>query len=138
MPRLTAREGVDKWAKRTTAAQTEMKEGVMRTTEAPGQKAAAAQDRLVNAWLESVNSGKWADAVSSVSLQDWQKAMIDKGAPRVSAGVSAAKDKMVAIYDKLYADIDAVVAEVNRLPNASFEERLARMTSYARGMHDRS
>ena len=138
MARLTASEYAEKWGRRLKGSTQDVRDGIQRVSEAPGIKAAAAQDRMLNAVTESITSGKWARNTAAVSLQDWKSAALDKGVNRIAAGVDAAMPSQTAMAEKLLADVDAVVSEVDRMPNATLDDRLARMVAYARGMHDRS
>ena len=138
MAKLTASEYAEKWGRRLKNSTQDVRDGIQRVTVAPGIKAAESQDRMLNAITESITSGKWARNVAAVSLQDWQKSALDKGVNRIAAGVDNAMQKQVAMADKLLADVDAVVAEVDRMPNATLDDRLARMVAYARGMNARS
>jgi len=138
MAKLTASEYAEKWGRRLKNSTQDVRDGIQRVTVAPGIKAAESQDRMLNAITESITSGKWARNTAAVSLQEWQKAALDKGVNRIAAGVDNAMQKQVAMADKLLADVDAVVAEVDRMPNSTLDDRLARMVAYARGMNARS
>lgn len=138
MPRVTADEYLEKWQRRTNAAGQDVRAGVERVTEAPGVKAAQAADRMLAGITESINNGKWQRAVAGVSLDDWKRQTIDVGIPRIAAGVNASVTKNRGKIEKLLSDVDAVQAEVDRMPKTTFQDRIQRMVAFSQGMHDKS
>ncbi len=137
MARVNAQEYAEKWGRRLTASTEDIRRGVERVTEAPGERAARSQEKMITNLLDSVNSGRWARAVSSVTLPEWKESILSKGIQRIAAGVTAALPRQVQMAQTLLANVEAVQAEVERMPNVTFEDRLARMDRWARGMHER-
>ena len=138
MARVNSAQYYEKWARRLKGASTDIRNGVERVSEAPGQSAARSADKLLQNFTAAVNSGKWQRNVAAVSLEDWKRATLEKGINRIAAGVDSAESKVLRSADKLLADVDAVKSEVDRMPNVSLEDNIARMTAWARGMHQRS
>ncbi len=136
MARVTPTEFREKQARRLKAALPDMQTGIERVSEAPGKKAAAKQDKMLANLTASINSGKWAKKVSSVSLSDWKNKAIQKGLPRVSAGIDAAAAKVEAFAAKLLPHVDAGVAKVNQMSDVTLEDSIARMTAFTRHMAD--
>lgn len=132
--RVTAAEFQEKHARRLKAALEDMRKGIDRVTEAPGVKAAAAQDKMRANLVASIDSGKWGRRVASVSLSEWQSKMKDKGIPRVSAGIDAAADKVREFASQLIDHENAVLGEVERLPNVTLEDSIVRATTWIRRM----
>tara|TARA_Y100000310_G_scaffold345713_1_gene468700 strand:- start:8635 stop:9057 length:423 start_codon:yes stop_codon:yes gene_type:complete len=137
LARVNAQEYAEKWGRRLTASTEDIRRGVERVTEAPGERAARSQEKMITNLLDSVNSGRWARAVSSVTLPEWKESILSKGIQRIAAGVTAALPRQVQMAQTLLANVEAVQAEVERMPNVTFEDRLARMDRWARGMHER-
>lgn len=138
MAKVNATEYAEKWARRIKGSTEDIRRGVMRTSEAPGM-AAARQVQLMKANLiKSLEDGTWERNVSAVTLQDWQDKMIEKGVPRLAAGVDSAQAKQVQMAEKLLADVDASVAVVNQTPRGDIEQNIQRMTTFAREMHKKS
>lgn len=131
---MTAQEVADKWQRRASAATQDMQRGVDDVKTAPGQLAAAKQQKLVNNWLESVNSGRWANKVSAVTLADWKQSMKDKAIPRYSTGVQQAVPKMVAFMNKLLPYQNSLQSTVQSMPDLTIDDSIARMTTWVRGM----
>lgn len=137
MARLTAAEAAEKWGRRLKGSTEDIRRGVQRVTEAPGVAAARNQDAMIQNLVASVQDGTWAARVSGVSLEDWKARTIDKGINRIAAGVDAAQTKQVQVMEQVLAAVDATTAEISRMPNVTLEDRINRMTAYARGMAGR-
>lgn len=127
MAKLNSQEIAAKWQRNTGAAQTAMKEGVMRVTESPMERAAQAKDRYVAGVQAAADSGKWEEGLRSVSLDDWKRLMIDKGVARVAGGVKEAMPKMVQFMDQLLPYTDAVSREIQAMPKGTLSDSAARM-----------
>lgn len=135
MTRVSPQEGLDKWTRRTKAATQDYQTGVQRVSVAPGQKAAAQANLMAQKVQESISTGRWQRAVSAVSLADWQSAALTKGAGRISAGVDGAQNKMAGVLPKLYAAVDASVAEANKTPRGDLQANITRMVTFATAMN---
>ncbi len=138
MARVNAVEYQEKQARRLKASTEDIKKGIMRVKVAPGKAAAAAKERMKAAIIEAIDNGTWERKVAGVSLEEWQKAFIDKGVNRIAAGIDAAKDKTIASAEKLLANVDKAVAEVDKMPKGTIDDSIARMTTYARTMNELS
>lgn len=136
MARVTAQQWLDKWGTNLSNSGTYITNGVNRVTVAPGQAAAAAQDRMLSGITNAVTSGKWAARVSAVSLQQWQSAMISKGIPRIPTGVAAAKTNKTQAITTLLANVDASVAAVQSLPKGGLAQGIARAAAFMTSMHN--
>ncbi len=136
MARVTPTEAAEKLIRRLQGATQDIARGVARVTEAPGIAAAAAQDLMLQRIIESIQSGRWAEAVSAVSLSDWKTAMTDKGIPRISQGIQAAQPQLVNFYSKLLPALEQISAEVNQMPKGDIEASIARSAHVQRRLHD--
>jgi hypothetical protein len=134
MARVDADQFVEKHARRLKGAMEDMRRGVERVTEAPTAKAARKVDKLKANWLKAVDEGKWARRLNSVSLDEWKSKMIEKGIPRVSAGIDAAADKVRAFAQELLPHIDAGKAAIEKMPDVTLEDNIQRMTAFIRHM----
>lgn len=132
---LTGQQVADKWSRRMKASGADMRTGVEGVTTAPGVKAATKADKMLAGIQEAIRSGKWQKAVSSVSLEDWKKAMIDKGINRVSAGVDASMQKTTQKFDALMSAIGSLKPTIDKMPDTTFEDRVAKMVAWSQGMH---
>lgn len=120
-----------KWAQNLGAAAPYITAGVNAVTVAPGQKAA----QQVDAWIAGVQASrqKWQNRVASVSLQEWQQAMITKGVPRVASGAQAAQPKMTNFLAEFLPFQDRVTAQVKSMPKGNLEAGIARAVAQIRG-----
>lgn len=134
MARVNAQQWLAKWGTNLGAASTYIKNGVSAVQVAPGVSAAAASDRMLAGVTASVQSGKWQRAVSGVSLQSWQNAMINKGIPRLPQGITQAQATKTNSITTLLAAVDNATAASNALPKGGLEQGIARATAFMRSM----
>lgn len=134
MARVTPQQAAEKWARRLSQATPDIQRGVENTTINPMERAAAAQDRMVSRWNESITNGKYKAGLARVSLPDWKQAMIQKGMPRIQAGVTQAQPKMQAFMEQMLPYQDRLSATIDAMPNVTIEDSIARMTAQVRGM----
>lgn len=136
MVKLTAAQYAEKWARRLKGATQDIKLGVEGVTENPADKAIAAIDKMAAGFMEAVNSGKIERGLRTVTLASWKDSMLKKGLSNLAAGVDGASAKMQAKAASLLAAVDSAQAQVEAMPDATFEDRLNRMTAFSRLMHD--
>lgn len=132
MAKLTPQEAREKHAARLKASTGEIAKQVAKVTVAPGTQAAKKADKMLQNLTASVTSGRWGRRVSSVSLTDWQDALIKKGIPRIAQGVDAAAPKVEAFFAEFLPHVDKVQAEIAQMPDLSLEDSIARMTHNVR------
>ncbi len=131
---MTPAQISEKWAKNLGAATASIRSGVEGVTVAPTEKAAAALPLLLANLQRAIESGKMERALRAVSLQDWQRAMIDKGISRIRDGAVRAEPKFAQFMAQLLPHIERVQSEVNRTPRGSLEDNIERMVKNVRGM----
>lgn len=134
MAHTTAAQWLTKWGKNLNAAGTYIQDGVNGVQTAPGVAAAAAQDRMLANLTAAITSGIWARQVSGVSLSSWKTAMINKGIPRISQGVTAAQSNKVAVITQLLAAVDSATAQANALPKGNIDQNIQRAVTFMRAM----
>lgn len=136
MARVTPQEFAEKWRRRLSGSTEDMRRGIERVTESPGQKAAARSDAMLAGVNEAVQSGRWARRVASVSVQDWKEAAINKGIARVGSGAQAAESKMARVAQELLPAVDAAAAKAKQIPKDSIEGSIERAATYMREMRN--
>lgn len=134
MPKLTASEFADKHNRRTKAALDDMRAGIERVSEAPTLKAAAKQEKMKTHLLQALESGKWANGLKRVSLEDWKSKMTELGVSRVSGGLDANKAKVEQFASQLLPHIEAGQKAIEKLPDVTLEDSISRMTTFIRHM----
>ena len=135
MARVSPEQYAEKWARRLKGSAEDIRNGVENVTTAPGQAAAAAQERMLQNLIESIQSGRWADAVKSVSLEEWKDSVLRKGLQRLAAGVDAAEQKQAEMARRLLAAVDAAAAKVHAMPKGTIEDSVNRSATFIREMH---
>lgn len=136
MAKVTPVEFAEKWKRRMSQSTEDIRRGIDRVSEAPGVKAAAAADRMVQNLTESVTSGRWGRKVSEVSLADWKNAAKEKGLARVATGAAQAEAKMARIAAELLPAVDAAAAEANALPKGTIDDSINRAATFMRRMRE--
>lgn len=126
----------EKYARRAGAASQDYVAGVQRVTSAPGAAAAGKAQKALNGYQDAITSGRWAQRVGSVSLQQWQDATVTKGGSRYASGVQAAQPKMQAAMQRLTPIINAAQAKARSMPDATPEQRMQRAMTFMQEMHN--
>ena len=134
MANLSPQQIAEKHARRTIAASQDMIAGINNVTVSPTELAAKKQDKLIQNWTESVQSGKWARGLRAVKLEDWKRAMTEKGVPRVAAGINGAREKTEAFFAELLPFQADLSSKIALMPDLTLEDSIARMTAQVRGM----
>lgn len=131
MAKVTAQQWLDNWSAGLSSASTKIKAGIARVTTAPGQKAASKADKMLAGVTAAVTSGKWANAVGSVSLADWQSATSNK-VGNIATGAQNAKtsQKTAQAITQMLADNDAAVAAIANLPSDTLQDRIQRSIAF--------
>jgi len=132
--RTSPQEYADKHARNLKNSVEDIRRGLERVTESPTAKAAAKADKMLQNLSQSVQSGKWAARLNSVSLEDWKAKAINKGLGRIAAGVDAAHDKQVEFATQLFAHEEHLLAELTKMPDLVLEDSINRATTWIRGM----
>lgn len=131
---MSAAEFQAKHLKRTIAASEEMRAGIDRVTVAPGDLAAAKQEKMITRLTESVRTGKWARALKAVGLEGWKSKMLDVGVGRVAGGLEAAEGKVISFAAQFLPFVDAIRTKVRAMPDLTLDDNIRRMTENVRAI----
>lgn len=134
MAKVTAQQWLTKWGTNLNAASQYITNGVNNVQVAPGTSAAAAQDRMLANLTAAVTSGRWAKAVSGVSLADWKAAMIGKALPRIPQGVSSAQKNATQTITNLLAAVDNAAGAARAIPKGGLQQSIARASAFMTAM----
>ena len=136
MPKInmTADDVADKHARRLKGAIDDIRNGVSKVTESPTAKAAKRVDKMVAGIQAAASSGKIANRLNSVTLQEWQDKTINKGLPRIATGIDGARDKVVDFYNQLLPFEQSLSDQVGKMPDLTIEDSISRVTTWIRGM----
>jgi len=131
---MTPERFAEKQARNLKAALEDMRAGVEAVTESPGKQAAAKSDKMRARLLAALDSGKWKNNVGAVTAEDWKKAMIEKGLSRVPGGIDGAAEKVQEFARQLLDYQKGLKEKVDKMPDLTLEDSIARMTNWTRGM----
>lgn len=131
---ITPEQFAEKWNRRIKAAVPDIQAGVQATSTSPGEAAASKQDKLLQNFMEAVNSGVWAARVRSVPLEEWKRQTLQKGVPRIASGADGAVDKQRQFASQLLPYLERVVNEVQRMPDLTLEDSINRAVHVIREM----
>lgn len=137
MARVTAQEYAEKWSRRLKGSTEDIRRGIDRVAEAPGEAAARSKDLMLAKVTAAINDGTWESQVRGVSKEDWQRAAKDKGIGRIAQGVDSAMPKQTNMADRLLAAVDSSVAAANRVKRGTLEDNIQRMTIFVRSMSEK-
>jgi len=126
MAKMTPEQVADKLIRNLSQAGEYIAAGIDRVSVAPGELAAKKQEKMKARLIAAIDSGKWASRVRSVDLATWKAAAREKGVPRIASGIAAARPKIIGFMNQLLPHIDAGVAIVDKMPDLTLEDGLAR------------
>ncbi len=129
-----AKSFADKYVRRTKAAVEDYKDGINSVTEAPGKKAVAKADKYINGVNQAFDEKRWQRNTEAVSLQEWQKPSLEKGARNFPGGVEAAKDKVQAFAENLLAYQEGLKREIDKMDDSTPEARIQKAVAWMEGM----
>jgi len=134
MAKLTPAEFQEKHARRLKASTEDIRSGIQKVTDSPMEKAAKKKDKMRANITAALDNGKWEKGLKRVSLSDWKSKAADVGVGRIAAGIDAAASKVQSFAGELLPHIDAVKAQVDKMPDVTLEDSINRMTTFIRGM----
>lgn len=129
-----AKDVSEKWARRAAGATQDMINGVNSVTVNPAQQAAAKEQKMITNLTQSVQSGKWRRGLARVTLEDWKRSMIEKGASRVASGVQNAQPKMESFMSELLPYQEQLQSKLAGMPDLTLEDNINRAVTFMRGM----
>lgn len=130
--RMTASEISDKHAKRTIAAIPEFTAGVAGVTESPTAKAAASQDKWLAGIQKAAEMGRFKSGLERVSLDEWKRKTLNKGAGRIAAGVEESKGKVTDFFEDFLPHLEVLDRKLKDMPSVTLEDSIARATAAIR------
>lgn len=134
MARVTPEQFQQKHAANLKAAIPYMQQGIQSVTIAPTSQAADKIQKLKANLNAAIDSGKMAKRMRAVTLDQWKGAMLNKGVNRVATGIDAAAADVTAFASQLLPYVDSQVAIIDKMPDATLEDSLNRVTTFIRGM----
>lgn len=131
---LTAQQIAEKQVRRSQAATTDYKDGIMNTKDNPMQKAAAAVDQWFAGLQKAYNDGTYVDALNNTPKSVWQDAAIKKGAAAYAPGVLAAQGTIADFHQQRIQQQQAIDAQLASMPRGDLQTNIQRMLTQVNGM----
>lgn len=127
MAAKNANTSAQKWLRNYQGSTQSVKDGVNGVTEAPTAKAARNLDKAKAGYIDAVDSGRMGRALNAVSLEDWKRAMLNKGINRMSTGATEAVGKVEAFLSSWMPLMEQVSQQVKLMPSGTTEAALDRV-----------
>lgn len=134
----TADQFADKWKKNTAASVPDYKIGIQGVTVSPTELAAAKEDKMLANLTAAIQSGKWANSLRAISLDEWKRLTLEKGGVRFGPGVNAATDKMRKFATVLLPHIQTGRDKIKTMPDLTPDDMDNRMLAFSRHMRELS
>lgn len=126
---LSANDISEKWNRNIKNAVTDIQAGIDRVTESPMTKAVAKQDKMKANLVKAIDNGSWANGMNKVTLSDWKTKTKTKVGERLGSGADAAMSKRKAFDNWLVNRINAVLPNINQMPDMTLQDSINRMTT---------
>ena len=137
MVKKSPSEVKEKWKRKLKAATEDIRAGVEAVEVAPSKLAIEQKELLKKKIIEAIDSGVWEKQLSKVTLEDWKKAVLETGIPRIAGGVEKADKKMEEFFNWLLPAVEAAKAEIKTKKDGTIESSIARAGEFMRAMHKR-
>ena len=129
--KTSAADAATNWQNGFSGASTKYTAGINSVTVAPGQLAAAQKNLYVANVQAAANT--WASKVAAVDINTWKAAATGVGAQRLATGATKGAPKVQAFMNNFLPALSTIVQGLG--PRGTFEQNLARFTSYAQALH---
>ena len=126
----------DKWGRRLKGAVADITKGIDAVDTPPGEKAAAAQDKMLANTTEAIANGRWGRAVAKMPLAEWKNLTKTKVAQRLAGGVDGAMGKRREFDTYLASTINGVLPQIAAMPDQTIEDSKARVGAFMDHMHN--
>lgn len=133
---LTPADITDKWGRRLKGAVADIQKGIDSVDVSPGEKAAAASDKMLANTTEAIANGRWGRAVAKMPLAEWKNLTKAKVAQRLAGGVDGAMGKRREFDNYLANTINSVLPTIAAMPDATIEDSKARVGAFMDHMHN--
>ena len=136
MAKLTPEEYAEKQARNLKNSLPDIRQGIERVSQAPGQAAARAQNRMKDNLNRAIDDGRWAQKVAGVTLEEWKNKALNKGVDRIGPCIDAAYNSQVQMAGRLLSAVDQAASAARSMPKGTMQDSIARMTKFVTDMHN--
>lgn len=127
-----AQEAARRWASNLRNARKSIEAGVRAVTVSPTAQAAQKLDKYQEGIRKAIETGKTAQRMQAVTVQQWQDAAIQKGLARLDSGVEAGTPKMQSFLTEFLPYAEQVSQSVKQMPDVTEDDRDRRMLEAVR------
>lgn len=131
---ISPKDMAEKWARRLSGAIEDIRKGVDTVAEAPSKKAIAKKDKFKTNLVKAIDDGTWEKELGKYGLEEWKTDMKTKAVERIPGGVERARGDFEAFASELLAYESKLLAEVEKKPDVTLEDSIARATYWIREM----
>lgn len=131
---INQQQYADRWESGMNSSVQKMVAGVQAVTESPTQKAAQNSDK----WLQGIQrahaNGRYVNGCNRVTVDEWKRVTSAKIQTNLTAGVSAAKPKVVAVAGQLISHINSGLPTVNAMPKVTMQDSVNKVVAWMQHM----
>lgn len=131
---ITAQQYQQRWAAGMNNAAEKIRQGVLATQKNPMERAAAAVTKMKLRFIQAIESGRYQQGLANVTLDQWKKAMVNKGVGRIPDGVAGAAPKVTNFAQQLLAHEAQLMTQIEQMPKITPADSKARMNAWFDGM----
>lgn len=130
----SARDIAQKWAQKAALAGEEIKKGVRNLEENknPMERAARNEEKWARNVATAAREHRFADGCRAVSLEDWKRAMIQKGIANYQNGIPMGQAKMERFLNSFIPHIQQGLQKLETMERGTLEQNLARSAEMIR------
>lgn len=132
---LTNQQIAQKWQRNLAGSVESIRDGVNAVTVSPTEKAAAAFQSYLDGVQRAVADGSYQAGLRRVSLDQWKRAMIDKGTTRIATGAAAAVGKVETFLNEFMPYVRSGQNMIANMPRGSFEQNMQRAIAMMEYLH---
>jgi hypothetical protein len=126
---------VEKWARRAKGAVEDLKKGVELTKKDWASLLKKAKDYMKLNYNEALDT-YFDKAVDKVGTEGWRSKTLTKAPARYPSGIDAGAGDYKSKMTDILAFEDSLQAEIQKMPNMTLEDRIARANAWIRKMHE--
>ena len=124
---LNGQEIYDKYRRNMGTATESIKVGIENTTKDQAVNAIAAKDRMKENLNKALDAGKYEAGLKKSGHAKWKHMMLQKGVPKITAGIDANKTEIVSTFEKVATVGAEVRRETENMPKGGIDNSLNRV-----------
>lgn len=124
---LNGQEIFDKYSRNMGNAAQDIQKGVETTSKSQSENAIAAKDKMLQNFNAAMAENKYEKGLRKSGDEKWRRNLIQKGIPKIGAGIQANKSEIIEVFTKVAAVGEEVKNQVAQMPKNSMADSLARV-----------